>query len=852
MKIFKLPIILLAIATASLNVSAQVRNYKFATTGTESQIIESHVDSTGNIYILGSFRNSFSFEDKTVTSPWDLIESPGEPFILKTNSVGKLVYLKALIGLDELFYSGSHKIDINEKGEIAAFFMVENQKGVKIGESEIKFDSANVKGLVIKISKQGYVMWARPYNAYGNKPVVFPKDLKIDEEGNVYISGYFRGELLELGNDKNIAGMGNENQMFLAKYSPTANTEWVYAATPEAGDSVGSIMANQIHLGKDDLIYLLGENNGNKRFIIGASILQNQGLSNAFVSCFDKLGNPLWATQCISDQYSKAEDISTNNLGEVVLSCYFNGNNYSIQDYSSSGQAGEYTGVAAKFENSGKLLDGIYIGNTLPYLSDYTKESVVSIDDSSNIFLITSMESGGTYSIGIVRFKNESDVPWTVLSNSTESVYLNGATTDNDNNIFFRGSTYNSADFNIGNTTVLHDAANAGNYSEFYGVIDRMGNVNYIYNKPNIGNSRVSFRDIVSDRFGGCYVIGDFYGVDAALDQYEFGKDQTEGLYVSRYSYTIEVNGIVQNMDGLPIPEGMVHLYGYTYRQRSPIADSVEINADGSYSFYDIPLGKYLLIASTQFNDGAEYLPSYYVSAGHWNEAEHLIVKEPFNQYDVNIIMTAKSTNSGEAELSGNVQEVEESDIFEADSQSTGNFKSTTQKPKKKGRAKLARDKLKSDWEIIAETETDEYGNFEFTNVPDGYYTVIIEIPGLPHEDYQEVEVTGGSSFINMNYLVGEEAISSVGTPQSTGISTYSETNVFELYPNPSNGTINIDIPENESVQQFYITNLQGKMINSSVSIHDNITISDLFPGVYFANITTNSHKETIKFVITK
>ena len=843
MKSINFILTLLICAVISSSAKAQDRGYRFANTGTDSKVIQSLVDTNSFVYVTGLFEQEFAYRGLVVTSSNERYNDGGEPYILKTDLVGKPVYLKSVTGLDRLFAAYDHKMAINDRGEVAIIYTFSNQTGVKIGDKEIAMDSVTTHGLVIKISKNGFLVWAQLIDAHGEYPYMYAQDIKLDESGNVYVTGSFTGEELDFGNDNVIAGFNMYDQMFFVKYNAEQGVDFAFGAVSEATDTIGGIRGQYIEIGKDGNIYHLGQLNGSRRFIFGSNILQNQGLDNAFVSCYTPEGDLRWITQCIGDQYAVAEHVYANSKGEVVLSCFFNSDVYTIQDTTIDMQAGAYNLVVARFNDMGELEKAVLWETTLPFVTHHGKEALTFIDDSSKQTMITAFEDDNTFDEGFVVFKytDNGSTDWQVYTTSTEDVYFRNALIDNKNNIFLQGFTYNLAGFTLGGETIDFDAENSGNKADFYGFINKDGDVEYLVNTIYSDSAAIDFQAIGGDEYGGCYVIGEYKGDLSMLDEDEMEIElpADTGMFIAKYNYSVSVSGKVVNDEGNEIPEGWMKLFGYTFRTRSAVADSVQINPDGTFNFDDIPLGKYILVAETDFNDGRKYAPTYFVSGSHWVDADHLILDEPVNQANIIIIMNPVAGAPGENEIGGLVLEVDEDDIF----------KSTEAKPRRKGRANLARGRPKSDYDIVAIADINEYGNFFFTNVPDGTYEVIIEIPGLPHIDYHEITVQGGQYIGELNYLVGEETITVTELTPITE-DTFNEDVNFVIYPNPSNGLIAIAGKDDFQIEAVQIIDVQGRVIEQVDTPSLMVQIDNLSAGMYVAKISSGKGTDVLKFIV--
>ena len=83
------------------------------------------------------------------------------------------------------------------------------------------------------------------------------------------------------------------------------------------------------------------------------------------------------------------------------------------------------------------------------------------------------------------------------------------------------------------------------------------------------------------------------------------------------------------------------------------------------------------------------------------------------------------------------------------------------------------------------------------------------------------------------------------------------ELSSFQIFPNPTNNSINIKLVENEGTQRFRIMTLDGNSLKE-IELDDstlikNVDISDLMNGVYFIqNINENGKITTKRFVVMK
>ena len=73
--------------------------------------------------------------------------------------------------------------------------------------------------------------------------------------------------------------------------------------------------------------------------------------------------------------------------------------------------------------------------------------------------------------------------------------------------------------------------------------------------------------------------------------------------------------------------------------------------------------------------------------------------------------------------------------------------------------------------------------------------------------------------------------------------------NSFNLYPNPTNGLLNIEINENSSINKVMITDFFGKIVFNQSKFQSQIDVSDLSNGMYFIQLFSDNNTFVRKFV---
>ena len=84
------------------------------------------------------------------------------------------------------------------------------------------------------------------------------------------------------------------------------------------------------------------------------------------------------------------------------------------------------------------------------------------------------------------------------------------------------------------------------------------------------------------------------------------------------------------------------------------------------------------------------------------------------------------------------------------------------------------------------------------------------------------------------------------------GIETIAS-DLIKLYPNPSNQQLTIELPSNQLVESFIVSDLQGRVVQVQSNLNDNgiyqIPVVALENGVYHIGIKTNNGLMMKQFV---
>lgn len=258
------------------------------------------------------------------------------------------------------------------------------------------------------------------------------------------------------------------------------------------------------------------------------------------------------------------------------------------------------------------------------------------------------------------------------------------------------------------------------------------------------------------------------------------------------------------------------------------------IDSAGTYNFGGVPAGSYYIYAmlSPGSSNFFDYLPTYYTSSLTWQGATIVTAGEPNGWYPISLVSSA-SYSQGNASINGSISW-------------GGTFKSGNPA------ANVEIILFNSSGLPIAYTFSNADGEFEFSNLPYGEYTLHAEMTGKTTETVVVI-VDENSNSVTINFEVNGSAISVLGQ---------SETDLPALeagnpYPNPVGETLRIEL--NSSATGMFIAeiiDMQGRIIHSeklSASVGGtrlSIATGDVEKGMYLLRIIADGKQPVIrKFV---
>jgi hypothetical protein len=848
-------IFLAGIAVLSTLVSnGQDPRWKWARSAGNATVVSTETDTLGNVVSIGSFNSSLlGFETTLVAgSPFADAHSM---YLIKHNPSGGILWAQSVFGNNPGSAVEPIKVVVNEYGDIAVLCKLDNVNELKLGKITLPFKDSFNKLLLIKLNKTGRVLWFRLLEARSQEIAeIYGTGLLLDDSGNVFCTGSFSADSLVTGKDYLPSDKAN-TLLFVARFNSIGALDWLRTCDADKSGTGSQINSRFMALSPDG-IYIAGDYNGRSEYYLGVSTLPADTTGSGFVAKISFAGDWLWAKHVSGSAVEFIEGIGTDLTGDVYLTGFFNSSFMVLDTSVRMNSSGAFDQFIGKLKPDGSLawiksIDVQLLSHLPP-----GKNSIINTSFPGNLNLVTlymgktvltnidtrpnAME--GTRDLLILKLDNTTgNIRWVRTGNSMGDDWFSSVAFDRFGSVYLLGSIAAPLIYDTLSVTDL-----TGNGGFYLIKINQLGEIRYVSPNFNADNGNITGNQIIADSFGNVYLFGSFSGVDNKIGELAVDNPENSGSFISKYSYTADLSGKVLNPDGSPMPGGKVILFGFTRFQRSPLSDSTLINLNGEYILKDIPYGRYIIYAYPRSAHRPNLVPTYYPSGSNWQEATPVIVLQSEPIAGIDILLKEKPVKPGTAALGGMV--------FESDT--TSIFKSTLNimaKPVKKADVVLV-GKAKAMDNVIGYTTSDDNGNFVFTDIPDGGYTVIVDIPGMPHESYYDVTVTGGQLIMNLDYLVGEETITAQNEINRIPPSAFTSEEAI-IYPNPCSGILRIRNPGFSSGKmQMEIYDLSGICVyRNAWEINDEtktLNISEISEGLYAIILRNGSSVNYFKLLI--
>ena len=431
------------------------------------------VDAAGNVYTTGDFYSTADFDPGA--GAFNLTSAgASDIFVSKLDRAGNFVWAKRMGGT-AIDKDEGNAIAVDAAGNVYTTGDFYSAVDFDPGAGVFNLTSAGQSDIFVsKLDSSGNFVWAK---RMGGTSSDFGDAIAIDDAGNVYTTGSFRGTVdFDPGAVWfNLTSAGIRN-IFVSKLDDSGNFVWAKRMGGTDYDK-----GNAIAVDAAGNVYTTGNFYSTADFDPGAGAfnLTSAGASDIFVSKLDRAGNFVWAKRMGGTAIDKDEGnaIAVDAAGNV----YTTGDFYSAVDFDPGAgvfnltSAGQSDIFVSKLDSSGNFVWAKRMGGTSSDFGD-----AIAIDDAGNVYTTGSfrgtvdfdpgavwfnLTSAGIRNIFVSKLDDSGNFVWAKRMGGTDYDKGNAIAVDAAGNVYTTGNFYSTADFDPG--AGAFNLTSAGNWDIF-------------------------------------------------------------------------------------------------------------------------------------------------------------------------------------------------------------------------------------------------------------------------------------------------------------------------------------------------------------------------------------------------
>lgn len=281
------------------------------------------VDSQGSIVVVGHFFGAIELtgEPMASTDGTDL-------FAAKLAADGSPLWFKTFGGSGD---QESPYVAIDDKDDV--ILTCAGAGDMELGGGQLLVSAGNYDIFLAKLGTDGSPIWSR---RYGDVDSQAPKDVAIDDSGNILLVGWFGGTLTF--DDSTPLTSAGSTDIFVAKLAPDGSAVW----SRRYGDDTVAEQVGAAVAAKGTEVFVTGFFGGTLDFGDGQSVTNAEDLAgyDAFVAKLGGDGSGLWAGSYGDEASQRGLDVATGDDGSVLVTGLFSGSlNFQSQKLTSAGDA---------------------------------------------------------------------------------------------------------------------------------------------------------------------------------------------------------------------------------------------------------------------------------------------------------------------------------------------------------------------------------------------------------------------------------------------------------------------------------------------------------------------------------
>jgi hypothetical protein len=301
------------------------------------------------------------------------------------------------------------------------------------------------------------------------------------------------------------------------------------------------------------------------------------------------------------------------------------------------------------------------------------------------------------------------------------------------------------------------------------------------------------------------------------------------------------ISGFIFDKDENPMKEAEVFLIRIPTSGPVDTLGEFKTKEDGAFAFLNKPKGTYILVANPNFELYPKSLPTFYGDTINWEGASPIELEEDLENINISVrelFEVEKGQNSVlgyvERELTSSGRVLERKRIGKAGvsvsrAMDVNRFLSG------------------SAFVVVAFVYTNDEGEFEFPNLPDGRYRINIQYPGFPMNPNSFVEFTLNKeteSVINLKATIELNGEINVQKIEPTGLRQDTNLPKVKVYPNPASNVVKVNLSGVEStIKSIALLDFSGREVFNKIYSQSPIEIEEIplqsyKPGTYIICLT--------------
>lgn len=363
------------------------------------------VDGNNDSYVAGGFESSpATFGSYTLNNA---LADSLDVYLVRYNASGIVQWVRGAGGVrnDEATCVAA---DMSGNAIVAGYFY---SSSITFGTFTLNNTSGYSDMFIAKYDASGTAIWAYNFGGVYDDQVLA---VECDNNGNIYLTGYFLADSLIMGTDTALCA--GTYDMFVAKLDSAGNLLWLQSAGT-SGDERGTAITVDPNGN-----VIAGGTFNTSNFIVGNDTLIYAGgaYSDMFLTKYDAAGNNLWAFEEGGTYLDEVQDLSIDQNGNIYLAAqvYSSGIIIGSDTMNNSGSSFYCDVVIAKYDLNGTPqwaeMYGVGTGNDIVYAIDVDPNGVSYITGIHG----SGIDFGGNILSGtgvfVVRHESSGMVFWAV------------------------------------------------------------------------------------------------------------------------------------------------------------------------------------------------------------------------------------------------------------------------------------------------------------------------------------------------------------------------------------------------------------------------------------------------------